>query len=265
MVASRSYSNVAGGAAKKTFREFADMVTAKPNRLVVNAQRLKEWYNWYRTSSLTNNKKHAMINRALKSQAHMKLLVSMRDQTAANFITRITNYYRPNNADIRKIKGMLSGQNAGMKAKLESIMSSNAANKDDRIFLAMKSRNIRDRLLNGSSKGLTNEQLNQKLMEQGRPLLKYKKNRVHTRVHIHGGRGGDGGAYGKNGKIGQPVRVSVAGSGMHNNMPKYRSNNATRNNRNVIKKVNILGGLGGRGGAVGMGGNGGEAVAIRAT
>lgn len=260
---SRSYSNAAGGVSKKTFREFADMVTAKPNRLVVNTQRLKQWYNWYTTSSLTNNKKHAMMNRALKSQPHMKLLASMRDQIAANFITRVTNYYRPDNADIRKLKGMLVGQNAGTKAKLESIMSSNVTNKDDRIFLALKSRNVRDRLLNGSSAGLTNEQLNQKLMEQGRPLRKYKKNRVHTQVHIHGGRGGDGGNAGKNGKIGQPVRVSVAGSGMHNNVPKYRNNNAARDNRNVIKKVNILGGLGGRGGTIGLGGNGGEGVSVR--
>jgi hypothetical protein len=51
---------------------------------------------------------------------------------------------------------------------------------------------------------------------------------------------------------------------MHNNVPKFRNNNAARNNRNVIKKVNILGGLGGRGGgAVGLGGNGGEPVSVR--
>lgn len=263
MASTRSYSNVAGGAAKKTFREFADMVTAKPNRLVINAQRLKQWYDWYTTSSLTNNKKHAMINRALQSQAHMKLLSSMRNQTAADFITRVTNYYRPDNADIRKIKNMLVGQNAGIKAKLESILSSNLTNKDDRIFLTLKSRNVRNRLLNGGSAGLTNEQLNQRLMEQGRPLQKYKKNRVHTQVYIHGGRGGNGGNAGRNGKIGQPVRISIAGTGMHNNAPKYTNNNATRNNRNVVKKINVLGGLGGRGGTIGLGGNGGEAVVIR--
>ena len=33
---SRSYANALGGVQKKTFREFADMVAAKPNRLVIN-------------------------------------------------------------------------------------------------------------------------------------------------------------------------------------------------------------------------------------
>ena len=248
---------------RKTFQEFTDMVTAKPNRFVMNAQRLKQWYSWYTTSSMSNNKKHAMINRALKSQAHLKLLPSMRDEASANFITRITNYYRPDNADIRKLKGVVSGQNASTRAKIESIMSSNATNKDDQIFLALKSRNVRDRLLTGGSRGLTNEQLNQKLIEQGRPLRKYKKNRVHTQLHIHAGRGGDGGNDGKNGKMGKPVRVSIAGSGMHNNVPKYRANNAPRNNKNVVKKVDILGGLGGRAGTIGLGGEGGESVSVQ--
>jgi hypothetical protein len=263
-MATRSYAAAASGVAKKTFKEFADMVTSKPNRLVVNAQRLKQWYQWYLTSSLTNNKKHSMIRRALNSQAHMKLLPSMRNQTAADFITRLTYYYRPDDADIRRLKGMLVGRDASVKAKIESIMRSNATNKDDRIFLALKSRNVRERLLAGGASGLTNEQLNQRLLEQGRPLRKYKKNRVHTQIYIHGGRGGNGGNAGRNGKVGQPVRVSVAGSGMHNNVPKYYNNNAVRNTRNVVKKVNILGGLGGRAGTIGLGGEGGEAVVIRA-
>ena len=262
---SRSYANALGGVQKKTFREFADMVAAKPNRLVINVERLRKWYDWYSRSSLTNNKKHAMINRALKEQAHMKLLPSMMSQTDAEFVTKITNYYRPDNADIRKIKGMLIGQSPGTRSRIENVMRSNATNKDDRIFLLLKSRNTRERLLNGSSTGLTNDQLNQKLLEQGRPLKKYKRNRVHTQVLIHGGNGGNGGNSGMNGKVGKPIGVSISGTGMHNTVPKYVNNNSKRSEHNVVRKINIRGGMGGKGGSVGMGGEGGESANIRLT
>lgn len=260
---SRSYANALGGVQKKTFREFSDMVAAKPNRFVVNVARLRKWYDWYLRSSLTNNKKHAMINRALKEQAHMKLLPSMMNQTDAEFVTKITNYYRPDNADIRKIKGILTGQSPGTRSRIENVIRSNATNKDDRIFLLLKSRNTREHLLNGSSAGLTNDQLNQRLLEQGRPLKKYKRNRVHTQVLIHGGNGGNGGNNGMNGKVGKPIGVSISGTGMHNTVPKYVNNNSKRSEHNVVRKINIRGGMGGKGGSVGMGGEGGEASNIR--
>lgn len=260
---SRSYANTLGGVQKKSFGEFADMVASKPNRFVINVERLKKWYDWYSRSSLTNNKKHAMINRALKEQAHMKLLPSMMNQTDAEFVTKITNYYRPDNTDIRKIKGMLIGQSPGTRSKIENVMRSNATNKDDKIFLILKSRNIRERLLNGSSTGLTNDQLNQKLLEQGRPLKKYKRNRVHTQVLIHGGKGGNGGNRGMNGKVGKPIGVSIVGTGMHNTAPKYVNNNSKRSEHNVVRKINIRGGMGGKSGSVGMGGEGGESANVR--
>ena len=260
---SRSYANVLGGVQKKTFKEFADMVASKPNRLVINVARLRKWYDWYLRSSLTNNKKHAMLNRALKEQAHMKLLPSMMNQTDAEFVTKITNYYRPDNADIRKIKSILVSQNSVTRARIENVMRSNATNKDDRIFLLLKSRNIRERLLNGNSRGLTNDELNQRLLEQGRPLKKYKRNRVHTQVLIHGGNGGNGGNSGINGKVGKPIGVSISGTGMHNTEPKYVNNNSKRSEHNVVRKINIRGGMGGKGGSVGMGGEGGEASNIR--
>ena len=135
---SRSYANALGGVQKKTFREFADMVAAKPNRLSINVERLRKWYDWYSKSSLTNNKKHAMITRALKEQAHMKLLPSMMSQTDAEFVTKITNYYRPDNADIRKIKGMLIGKSPGTRSRIENVMRSSVTDKDDKIFLLLK-------------------------------------------------------------------------------------------------------------------------------
>ena len=251
------------GAQKKSFREFADMVAAKPNRLVVNVERLRKWHDWYSRSSLTNNKKHAMITRALKEQAHMKLLPSMTSQTDADFVTKITNYYRPDNADIRKIKGMLTGKTPGTRSRIENILRSSATNKDDKIFLLMKSRNIRERLLNGSSTGLTNDQLNQKLLEQGRPLKKYKRNRVHTQVFIHGGNGGNGGNSRMNGKVGKPIGVSISGTGMHNTVPKYVNNNSKRSEHNVVRKINIRGGMGGKGGSAGTSGERGESANIR--
>jgi len=260
---SRSYANVLGGVQKKTFKEFADMVASKPNRLVINVARLRKWYDWYLRSSLTNNKKHAMINRALREQAHMKLLPSMMNQTDAEFVTKITNYYRPDNADIRKIKSILFSRNSVTRTRIENVMRSNATNKDDRIFLLLKSRNIRERLLNGNSRGLTNDELNQRLLEQGRPLKKYKRNRVHTQVLIHGGNGGNGGNTGINGKVGKPIGVSISGTGMHNTQPKYVNNNSKRSEHNVVRKINIRGGMGGKGGSVGMGGEGGEASNIR--
>jgi len=260
---SRSYASALGGVQKKTFKAFADMVASKPNRFVINVERLRKWYDWYSRSSLTNTKKHAMINRALKEQAHMKLLPSMMNQTDAEFVTKITNYYRPDNADIRKIKSMLIGKSSGTRSRIENVMRSNFTNKDDRIFLLLKSRNTRERLLNGSSKGLTNDQLNQKLIEQGRPLKKYKKNRVHTQVLIHGGNGGNGGNRRMNGKVGKPIGVSISGTGMHNTVPKYVNNNSKRSERNVVRKINIRGGMGGKGGSVGKGGEGGESVNIR--
>ena len=251
------------GAQKKSFREFADMVAAMPNRLVINVERLRKWHDWYSRSSLTNNKKRAMINRALKEQAHMKLLPSMTSQTDADFVTKITNYYRPDNADIRKIKGMLTGKTPGTRSRIENILRSSATNKDDKIFLLMKSRNIRERLLNGSSTGLTNDQLNQKLLEQGRPLKKYKRNRVHTQVFIHGGNGGNGGNSRMNGKVGKPIGVSISGTGMHNTVPKYVNNNSKRSEHNVVRKINIRGGMGGRGGSIGTSGESGESANIR--
>jgi len=259
----RSYANVTGGVKKKTFQEFANMISTKPNRFTVNVKRLKNWYDWYLKSSLTNNKKHAMINRALKEEAHLKLLSSMISQIDAEFVTKITNYYRPDNADIRKIKNMLVGQMPGTRSKIENIMRSNATNKDDKIFLLLKSRNVREGLLNGSALGLTNEQLNQKLIEQGRPLKKYKQNRVHTRVLIHGGRGGNGGNVGKNGQVGRPIGVSISSTGMHNTVPKYVNNNSKRSEHNVVRKINIKGGMGGKAGTAGMGGEGGESANIR--
>jgi hypothetical protein len=239
------------------------MVASKPNRFVINVARLRKWYDWYLRSSLTNNKKHAMINRALREQAHMKLLPSMMNQTDAEFVTKITNYYRPDNADIRKIKSILFSRNYVTRTRIENVMRSNATNKDDRIFLLLKSRNIRERLLNGNSRGLTNDELNQRLLEQGRPLKKYKRNRVHTQVLIHGGNGGNGGNTGINGKVGKPIGVSISGTGMHNTQPKYVNNNSKRSEHNVVRKINIRGGMGGKGGSVGMGGEGGEASNIR--
>jgi rRNA processing protein Krr1/Pno1 len=260
---SRSYANASKGVQKKTFGEFADMVATKPNRLSINVERLRKWYDWYSKSSLTNNKKHAMITRALKEQAHMKLLPSMMSQTDAEFVTKITNYYRPDNADIRKIKGMLIGKSPGTRSRIENVMRSSATDKDDKIFLLLKSRNTRERLLNGSSTGLTNDQLNQKLLEQGRPLKKYKRNRIHTQVFIHGGNGGNGGNSRMNGKVGKPIGVSISGTGMHNTVPKYVNNNSKRSEHNVVRKINIRGGMGGKGGSAGMGGEGGESANIR--
>jgi len=260
---SRSYAGVLSGVQKKSFREFAGMVAAKPNRFVINVQRLRKWYDWYSKSSLTNNKKHAMINRALKDQAHMKLLPSMMNQTDAEFVTKVTNYYRPDNADLRTIKGMLIGKSPGIRSKIENVLRSNATNKDDRIFLLFKPRNIRVRLLNGSSAGLTNDQLNQKLLEQGSPLKKYKRNRIHTQVLIHGGSGGNGGNRGMNGKVGKPIGISISGTGMHNTAPKYVNNNSKRSQHNVVRKINIRGGMGGKGGSVGRGGEGGESANVR--
>lgn len=259
----RSYANATAGVRKKTFQEFADMIATKPNRFMINVQRLKKWYDWYYTSSLTNNKKHVMMNRAVRDQAHMKLLPSMRSNTDANFVTRVTNYYRPDNADIRKIKNMLVGQTPGTRSRIENVMRSNATNKNDRIFLLLKSRNVRESLLPGRATGLTNEQLNQQLLQQGRPLAKYKQNRVHTQVFIHGGRGGNGGNVGRNGKVGQPIGVSISGTGMHNTAPKYVNNNSKRSEHNVVRKINIRGGMGGKAGTVGRGGEGGEVANIR--